>query len=579
MIPQIRRAILVAVCCIVAGCGGSNNSSSGSSSSGSSGTTTTTTPSLTSAEAGRFLTQATFGPTQADITALQASTFAAWLTSQTAAPVSTPTHRAWAEQRLVQLQAASSTATLSSSQFYESFWVQAATSPDQLRQRVKYALSQIFVISLIDPGVDVRGAASYYDMLGADAFGNFRTLMNDVTYHPMMGVYLTYMSNQKESGTRTPDQNYARELMQLMSIGLFKLNTDGTRQLDSTGNPIPTYSETDIQGLAKVFTGLGWYSPTPTSTTYTGGNKDPNASVTPMTVYNQFHSISQKDFLGVSIPASTTADTAADVKFALDTIFNHPNVGPFIAYRLVQQLVTSNPTPAYVQRVATVFNNNGKGVRGDMAAVVTAVLTDTEARDMTSVSSPGFGKLREPILRLAHWMRAFSATSQSGNWLMGSTSANTSLGQSPLTSPSVFNFWPPGYAPPNTQLASHNLLAPEFQGVDEISVSGYLNTMQSTIGSGIGSVPTGGTGADIQSTYAQEVAIANDANALADRMNLLLLYGQMTATLRQRLVDAINGVTIPGGTATQAQINAALLNRAKIAVFLTMASPDYLAQR
>lgn len=183
-----------------------------------------------------------------------------------------------------------------------------------------------------------------------------------------------------------------------------------------------------------------------------------------MTIYNQFHSISQKDFLGVSIPASTTADTAADVKFALDTIFNHPNIGPFIAYRLIQQLVTSNPTPAYVQRVATVFNNNGKGVRGDMAAVVTAVLTDTEARDMTSVSSPSFGKLREPILRLAHWMRAFSATSQSGNWLMGSTSANTSLGQSPLTSPSVFNFWPPGYAPPNTQLASHNLLSPEFQG-------------------------------------------------------------------------------------------------------------------
>lgn len=575
MIPQILRAILVGVCCIVAGCDGSNNSSS----SGFSGTTTPTTPSLTSAEAGRFLTQATFGPTQADVTALQSSTFAAWLSSHTAAPVSTPTHLTWAEQRLVQLQAVSSTAKLSSSQFYESFWMQVASSPDQLRQRVKYALSQIFVISLIDPGVDVRGAASYYDMLGANAFGNFRTLMNDVTYHPMMGAYLTYMSNQKESGTRTPDQNYARELMQLMSIGLFKLNTDGTRQLDSTGNPIPTYSETDILGLAKVFTGLGWYSPTPTSTTYTGGNKDPNATVTPMTIYNQFHSISQKDFLGVSIPASTTADTAADVKFALDTIFNHPNIGPFIAYRLIQQLVTSNPTPAYVQRVATVFNNNGKGVRGDMAALVTAVLTDTEARDMISVSSPSFGKLREPILRLAHWMRAFSATSQSGNWLMGSTSANTSLGQSPLTSPSVFNFWPPGYAPPNTQLASHNLLSPEFQGVDEVSVSGYLNTMQSAIGSGIGSVPTNGTGPDIQSTYVQEVAVANDANALADRMNLLLLYGQMTSTLRQRLVDAINGVTIPGGTATQAQINAALLNRAKIAVFLTMASPDYLAQR
>jgi uncharacterized protein (DUF1800 family) len=237
-------------------------------------------------------------------------------------------------------------------------------------------------------------------------------------------------------------------------------------------------------------------------------------------------------------------------------------------------LVTSNPSPAYVARVASIFNNNGKGVRGDMTAVVTAVLTDTEARDTaTDVASSSFGKLREPVLRLADWMRAFGATSQSGNWLMTSTSANTSLGETPLTSSSVFNFWPPGYAPPNTQLAAHNLLAPEFQGVDEVTVAGYLNTLQGAVGSGIGS------SADIQSAYTSEVAIANDANALADRMNLLLLYGQMSATLHQRLVDSINGVAIPGGTATQAQINAALLNRAKIAVMLTMASPDYLAQR
>ena len=299
-----------------------------------------------------------------------------------------------------------------------------------------------------------------------------------------------------------------------------------------------------------------------------------------MIVYNQFHSISSKTFLGVTIPATTTADTAGEIKIALDTLFNHPNVGPFIAFRLIQQLVTSNPSPAYIGRVAAVFNNNGAGVRGDMAAVVTAILTDSEARDTaTDVASASFGKLREPVVRLANWMRAFSVTSQSGNWLMTSTSANTSLGEAPLTSSSVFNFWPPGYAPPNTQLAANNLLSPEFQGVDEVTVAGYLNTMQGAIGNGIGSVPTGGSGADIQSAYTAEMAVATDANALADRMNLLLLYGQMSATLRQRLVDSINGVTIPGGTATQAQINAALLNRAKIAVMLTMASPDYLVQR
>ena len=582
MTKTMQRVCVVLLLCIVSGCSKGSSTTPASSSSSASSSAPASTPSTlnSAADAGRFLTQATFGPTDADITALQAMSFSAWLSQQTTAAVSAPTHEAWIDQRLAQLQAATPGATVSASQFYESFWQHAVQAPDELRQRVKFALSQIFVISLVNASIDVRGAASYYDMLGSDAFVNFRTLMNDVTYHPMMGIYMTYMSNVKESGTSTPDQNYARELMQLMTIGLYQLNLDGSRKVDASGNAIPSYSQDDILGLAKVFTGLAWYSPTPTSTTFTGGNRDPNATITPMIPYNQFHSISAKSFLGVTIPATTTADTNGDIKFALDTIFNNPNVGPFIAFRLIQQLVTSNPSPAYVSRVATVFNNNGSGVRGDMTAVVTAILTDTEARDTTTdVASASFGKLREPVVRLANWMRAFSVISQSGNWLMTSTSANTSLGESPLTAGSVFNFWPPGYAPPNTQLAAHNLLSPEFQGVDEVTVAGYLNTMQGAIGNGIGSVPTGGSGADIQSAYTAEMAVASDANALADRMNRLLLYGQMTATLRQRLVDSINGIAIPGGTATQAQINAALLNRAKIAVMLTMASPDYLVQR
>ena len=572
MLTTIRRTCLILMLCLVSGCG--NGGGSSSSSSSSSGTSTPAPTQISTIEAGRFLTQATFGPTQGDITALQSSGFAGWLADQTAMAVSAPTHQAWTEQRLAQLQATTPTATLSANQFYESFWQHAAQAPDELRQRVKFALSQIFVISLLDNNIDVRGAASYYDMLGTDAFVNFRTLLNDVTFHPMMGIYLTYMSNVKESGTSTPDQNYAREVMQLMTIGLYQLNADGSRQLDSGGNAIPTYSQDDILGLSKVFTGLAWYSAAPTTSTFNGGGRDANATVMPMIAYNQFHSTSSKSFLGVTIPATGIADTAGDIKIALDTLFNHPNVGPFIAFRLIQQLVTSNPSPAYVARVAAVFNNNGKSVRGDMAAVVTTILTDSEARDTANdVASASFGKLREPVLRMANWMRAFGGASQSGNWLMTSTSANTSLGESPLTSSSVFNFWPPGYAPPNTQLASHNLLAPEFQGVDEVTVAGYLNTMQTAIGTGTGS------GADIQSAYTAEIAVANDAAALADRMNLLLLYGQMSATLRQRLVDSINGVAIPGGTATQAQINTALLNRAKIAVMLTMASPDYLAQR
>ncbi|HUE66075.1 MAG TPA: DUF1800 domain-containing protein [Rhizomicrobium sp.] len=577
----LRTALAVLLLAGLTACGkgggGGGNMFGGSSSSSSS----SSTPAISSSDAARFLTQATFGPTDSDITALTISSFATWLSTQTSAPVSSPTHQAWVDQQLTQLQATNPSATLSANQFYESFWQHAVQAPDELRQRVKFALSQIFVISLADPNVDVRGAASYYDMLGADAFGNFRQLLTDVTYHPMMGVYLTYMSNQKEdpNGTRTPDQNYARELMQLMTIGLYKLNPDGTNQLDGSGNPIPTYSQNDILGLAKVFTGLAWYSPNPTTSTFNGGNKDPNATITPMIAYPQFHSTSEKDFLGVTILATSTPDTVGDVKIALDTLFNHPNVGPFISFRLIQQLVTSNPSPAYVQRVASVFNNNGSGVRGDMTAVITAILTDTEARTAANETAPGFGKLREPVVRLANWMRAFSVTSQSGNWLMTSTSASTSLGESPLTSSSVFNFWRPGYAPPNTQLAANNLLAPEFQSVNEVTNAGYLNTMQGAIGNGIGSVPSGGSGADIQSQYSAETAVANDASALADLMNRLLLYGQMSSTLHQRLVDAVNGVAIPGGSATQAQINAALLNRAKIAVFLTMASNEYLAQR
>lgn len=474
----------------------------------------------------------------------------------------------------MQLRVADPNAGLGPNQFYEAFWQNAVTGSDQLRQRMRFALSQIFVISLVDPNIDIRGAASYYDMLGANALGNYRTLLEQVTLHPMMGVYLTHLANQKEdtAGTRSPDENYAREVMQLMSIGLFMLNPDGTKQLDTSGQPIPTYTQDDISGLARVFTGLSWYAPTPTNNTFFGGNRNADATIRPMIFYNNYHSTSQKRFLGTTIPASATVDIAGDLRIALDTIFNHPNVGPFMAQRLIQQFVTSNPSLAYVRCVATVFNNNGSGVRGDLAAVIRAVLTDSEARNIGVVSSASFGKLREPVIRLANWMRAFGATSQSGNWLMGSTSANTSLSQAPLTSPSVFNFWRPGYVPPSTQLGAQNLQAPEFQVVDEVAVAGYLNTMQNAVNAGVGS------GNDIRSAYTAEIAIANDPVALVDRVNKLLVYGQLSAISQQRINEAVTGVAIPA-TGTQAQIDAARLNRAKLAVFLAMASPEYLALR
>lgn len=534
------------------------------------GAVTPTTP-PTAAEAARFLTQASFGATDATISQVRADGYPEWIAEQMAAPVSGG-HVAFMQAR----RALPNAPNPSVNEWYGSFWQQAATAPDQLRQRVKLALSEIFVVSVADPNVDELSAASFYDMLGANAFGNFRTLLEQVSLHPAMGVYLTWIANQKEDTTtgRHPDQNYAREVMQLMTIGLYQLNNDGTQKLNAQGQPIPTYTADDISGLSYVFTGYSWYSPTPTSTTFFGGKKDPNAIVTPMIPYPSFHSTSAKTFLGTTIAASSTANPAGDLKIALDTLFNHPNVGPFISKQLIQRLVTSNPSPAYVGRVASVFNNNGKGVRGDMAAVVKAILLDPEARDTAAaLANPNYGKLREPMVRMANWMRAFNAQSASGGWLLTSTAANTSLDQAPLTSSSVFNFFRPGYAPPGTKLGGQGYVGPEFQIADEVSVAGYLNTMQTAINSGVGS------GRDITTAYTTEVGLASNAASLADRMNLLLLNGQMSPTLRQRIIDAVNGVAIPGGSATQTQINTALTNRVKLAAYMAMASAEYLAQR
>lgn len=533
----------------------------------------------TAAEASRFLAQASYGATDAAIAQVRADGYSQWIDQQMVAP-RPATHQVEVEARLAAARQANPDARLTPNDFYYTWWKQSVTAPDQLRQRMKLAYSEIFVVSLTDTNVDVRGAASYYDMLGANAFGNFRTLLEQVTLHPMMGVYLTWLGNQKEDPAtgRNPDENYAREVMQLMTIGLYQLNPDGTVKTDGSGRPIPTYAPEDISGLAKVFTGYSYYSPNPTNSTFRGGQRNADWAVRPMIPYAAFHSTSAKSFLGVTIPASATADPSGDLKIALDTLFNHPNVGPFIGRQLIQRLVTSNPSPAYVQRVAAVFNDNGKGVRGDMAAVVRAILLDPEARDPGQAASANAGKLREPVVRMANWARAFGASSASGAWLIGSTSANTSLGQTALTSPSVFNFFRPGYSPPNTRVGAAGLVAPEFQIVDEVTVAGYLNTIQTTIDSGIGA-RSGGL-SDVRADYAPLVALAGDVDALLNRVDLLLTHGQMTGATRSRIERAIGGVTVPAATGTnQAAVNTALTNRAKLAIYMTMASPDYLVLR
>lgn len=563
-----RTAAVLAATLVLVSCGGGGGGGGGDTQPQPPAPPTVAAP--TSSEAGRFLTQASFGPTDASISAVQGSGYAAWIAEQLSLPVS-GSHLQHVEARLVELRAANPQAQLSANQFYESFWKQAATGPDQLRQRVKFALSQIFVVSLRDPAVDIRGAASYYDMLGANAFGNYRTLLEQVTLHPMMGVYLTYLANQKEDPAtgRKPDENYAREVLQLMSIGTAQLNADGTVRTDGAGAPLPSYTPDDVSGLAKVFTGFSWWSPAPTAATYLGRNRDPSAVTRSMIAYPAYHSTSSKSFLGMT----TSVDAEGDLKAALDTIANHPNTGPFFSKQLIQRLVTSNPSPAYVGRVAAVFGNNGSGVRGDLAAVVRAILLDPEARDANVSLGATAGKLREPVIRMTNWMRAFDAQSASGSWLIPSTSANTSLSQSALAAPSVFNFWRPGYSPPNTRLGGQGLLGPEFQLVDEVSVAGYLNTMQGAIDRGIGN------GNDVRASYGAEMALANDPAALTERMNTLLMYGRMSPSAKARIVDTIGTVPIPAAGSAQTAIDAALLNRVKLAIFLTMASPEYMVQR
>ncbi|MDE2427655.1 MAG: DUF1800 family protein [Burkholderiales bacterium] len=524
---------------------------------------------VTPAQASRMLSQASFGANQTEIATITSLGFDAWLDGQF--QKGQKRHRDYMDTTASKLT--NGISGLNQNNFFESFWQQAITGDDQLRQRVAFALSQIFVVSFQDSTVAnyPRGVASFYDVLETHAFGNYRNLLEAVTLHPMMGIYLTSLRNQKESGTRVPDENYAREVMQLFTIGLYQLNQDGSYVLNN-GKPVETYSNADISGLAKVFTGWSWAGPDKSDTRFYGGNADPNRDWMPMQSYPKFHSISEKKFLGVTIAAQSSADPEGDLKLALDTLFNHPNVGPFISRQLIQRLVSSNPSPQYISRVAAVFANNGQGVRGDLKAVIKAILLDTEARTDALTNNAGSGKLREPVLRLANWMRAFNAKSTSTRFLMTNLDDPlTALGQTPIRSPSVFNFYRPGYVPPNSSIASAGLVAPEMQITGETSVVGYLNFMRNVIANGTG------TSRDIQPDYKDLIALSVNPPELLDQVNLLLLAGQMSANLRGQILSAVNSVSIPTNNASSAET--ARKNRVYLSIFLTMASPEYLVQK
>jgi uncharacterized protein (DUF1800 family) len=505
-------------------------------------------PPPTAAEAARFLAQAAFGGTGADVGAVQGLGFEGWLAAQFSQPRS-QTHWDW-------MVANGYAVAANMSNFLgveNTLWRKLMSSPDVLRQRVTFALSEIFVISMDGLPVAWRGmvAASYMDTLETHAFGNYRQLLDAVTKSVGMGVYLNMRGNQKADGNgREPDENYAREVMQLFTVGVTLLNADGSPQKAANGAALETYTPDDIRGLARVFTGWDYDSFT---------RAVPDHAGRPMVFTATNHSPESKSFLGVSLPAGT--DGVAELKTALDTLFNHPNVGPFIGKQLIQRLVTSNPSPAYVARVAMVFANNGQGVRGDMQATLRAVLLDTEAR--TANNNPGWGKLREPVVRLVQWARTFGASSPLGLWNVGNTTNSaTRLGQSPLRAPSVFNFFRPGYVPPNTSLGTAGLVAPEFQITNESTVVGYANWMQTVVASGVG---------DVKPDYTPWLPLTADPGALFDQLNQLLAAGQLGATSRATVVGAVASMAVAS--------DANKLNRVMATAWLILCSPEYITQK
>ena len=433
------------------------------------------------------------------------------------------------------------------------WWHRTVTARDALRQRVAFALSEIFVVSdnvdalIINP----FALGGYYDMLLENAFGNFRDLLRDVSLHPAMGIYLSHVNNRRSDPDNNtfPDENYAREIMQLFSIGLFELNLDGSVRVDENGRPIPTYSNVEIREFAKIFTGLSYGG----SNAYFG-NPIPEF-LAPMQMFDAAHEPGAKSLLnGLVVPAGQTG--MQDIEAAIDNLFNHPNVGPFIGKQLIQRLVTSNPSPAYVERVARAFNGDSTGVRGDMRAVIRAVLLDVEA----SAAAADFGKLREPVVRYASILRQFGATSDDG-FIANTGYFLQELGkQHPLSAPSVFNFFLPAHAPAG-EIADAGLVAPEFQITTSNSIVGLSNLIDFiVIGDFVTDAPE--PFAPVSLDFSDYVAIADDVDALVDRLELVLTADTLDPVTRQAIADVLSDIEEP-------EI------RTRIALYLFLISPDY----
>jgi uncharacterized protein (DUF1800 family) len=548
-------------------------------------------------EAARFLTQATFGPTEAALVELEQMTYEQWIDAQLALPSSF--HLPYVEHRRAELLARNPDNDGWQGPRQEAWWQHALTAPDQLRQRMAFALSQILVISQFG-ALDSyhEGTTLYYDMLVEHAFGNYRELLEDVTLSPMMGTYLSMMRNKKPDPVtgHEPDENYAREVMQLFSVGLSRMHTDGSLALDGKGMPVPTYTQDDTVGLAHVFTGWGPHYDSVDPPRWSNGDVADRAGwfqwgydqMREMTFYPEFHDTKDRTILGgVVIPAGT--DGRARLEQALDALFNHPNVGPFLARQLIQRFVTSNPSPGYIHRVAVVFNDNGQGVRGNLGAVIKAVLLDPEARHPAYRAGTGYGKPAEPVLRMSRMYRVLPTPPPLAS--LGDSRYFFNLQwelpeQAPLMSSSVFNFFQPGYSNPG-RVARAGLLSPEFQIFAETTAIRQANSHFSSLmwSRGTSEPDPGdseGGNAEVTIDYAPLIAILNTLDLtpvqaqglLLDHLEDRFLFGAMSDALRAEILSAY--AMLPGwfGYTTDRQ-----QARVQMAVYLIVNSPEFFVQR
>ncbi len=542
-------------------------------------------------DAARFLQQATFGPTPEAIAQLQKMGYRKWLRWQKSLP---PTYT---RERVEELVADYDEEDPPGQEPRVALWWDAVLyGPDQLRQRVAFALSEILVVSdritaLEDNPV---GMAAYYDILVKHALGNYRELLEAVSKSPAMGLYLSHLQNQRawpEKHIR-PDENYAREILQLFSIGLWQLNPDGTRMLDADGRPIPTYDQDVVENFARVFT--GWNYADADEWDYYPENP---FFWRPMKPYQPqewerlggYHDRAAKRLLAYPdpdlppdqwtrerIPALKKGEDAqTDLDRALDNIFGHPNVGPFLARRLIQRLVTSNPSPAYVRRVAAAFDDNGRGERGDLFAVVKAILLDPEARRDPAKAPPSFGKLREPIIRQAHLWRALDGRPDEGE-LVGDVYPEYNHGQAPLRAPSVFNFFRPDYAPPG-EISRKGLVAPEFQILTDTYVTRDSNSVLYRLFSGYPGSPWKSDEDLVLHRMPELARLARKPKKLVDWLDRVFMARQMPDDMRGLLIQTLRKIPLDNdgleGTHQKGML------RALVASYLVLSSPDYMVQK